>query len=479
MSFFPTKPQFVGIELTSSSIKIVSLRKNRNGWEILNLKEVSLEKPVNPLYNISKEGTVISSISSREVLVRNVEMQIKRKKDIFSALEFQVEPLLPYSCDKAIIQAQIIAETNKKTLLTAFSVRVDHLENHLKQLGDFHIEPEKVTCIPYALAAFSTLSPLSHSPLLVVHVGCDEVSCALVEKGKLLASHAFDRSLDLTNELQKTILSFSTSHKTKQFEAILLLGQDPSLSETIQKASSKPVFFPLCPSLPLSQEELIRFGLSIGIALSSSGPNFRQKTFTYPHPWKKLKKPLLAYSTLTSIFFVIFFSFLQVSLNHKKREIKNTFQALLKMENKSDPLSQTLVTAGEYSLFLKNLEKEIQSRPETFPLLPKIPQVKEVLAWLSTHPNVVAKNTTLLTFDTFRYSMVKRPSFTNRNERYKVKVELEFSTLSSQVASAFHEALLSPNPFIDPKEEVEWLIGKGKYKASFYLNDKTRYHTHG
>jgi type IV pilus assembly protein PilM len=35
--------------------------------------------------------------------------------------------------------------------------------------------------------------------------------------------------------------------------------------------------------------------------------------------------------------------------------------------------------------------------------------------------------------------------------------------------------LIAPNELVDPKGEVKWNANKGKYRASFFLKDKTAY----
>jgi type IV pilus assembly protein PilM len=118
-----------------------------------------------------------------------------------------------------------------------------------------------------------------------------------------------------------------------------------------------------------------------------------------------------------------------------------------------------------------------------YPLLPNTPRVSDVLAWLSTHTNVVGKDEKteallpIIQLENFSYVMVKRPDQTKKQEKYQVKVEIEFTSPTPKQAREFHDALIAPNPLVDPKGEVKWTANKGKYRASFFLKDKTVYPT--
>ena len=75
----------------------------------------------------------------------------------------------------------------------------------------------------------------------------------------------------------------------------------------------------------------------------------------------------------------------------------------------------------------------------------------------------------------FQYTLLKRPEMEKKQEKYQVKVDLEFTTSSPKWAREFHDLLINPNPFVDPKGEVKWNVTRGSYKTSFLLKDQTAY----
>jgi type IV pilus assembly protein PilM len=472
---FQLQPTYIGLEIGKSSIRLAVLRKIGNRWSLSLLKEISKEENIHLFYDQFKEGLLISALQTRDVLMRPCEIPLKKTKDIFAALDFHVEPLLPYPLDKAIIQAQIASRQTQATLLNVFAIRKDHLSLHLEALKHHRFEPEIVTTRPHAFAALSTLLPQTGAPFLIVHEGEEELSILFLEKGEVLFARSIDIKKDLTTEIQKTFLSFAAAHKEKTFESIYFFGKNQELKNTLQTIGGKPLYLPSAPSLTLTQEELIHFGLAIGTALAHKEVNFRQKELSYPHRLKRLKKPLVTYFTLATLLACAFCAFAETSLFQKKQVIEESYLALLKSEKISALDHPTRKTPQDYFSSLDALEKRVKERPETFPLLPQVPKVKEIVSWLTALARPHGKESSPIEIESLHYQMVKRPDFPHKQERYKVRVELEFSAKDPNAARTFQEALKNANLFVDTEEEIQWHPAKGKYKTSFFLKDKTRY----
>ena len=99
-----------------------------------------------------------------------------------------------------------------------------------------------------------------------------------------------------------------------------------------------------------------------------------------------------------------------------------------------------------------------------------------MLAWLSTHPVLTKKEKNeKFSLENFNYTLVKRPEINKKKEKYQVKIELEFVTFVPKLARQFHDALITPNDFVDAKAEIKWNANHNHYKTSFYLKDKTSY----
>lgn len=310
-------------------------------------------------------------------------------------------------------------------------------------------------------------------------------------------------------EVVKASLALPKQGKISVPEKLLLTGEwgsAPLFSQKIVSAIGKPTAA-LKPSSNSSTEEMQKYAVPLGLALNAlptaANPiNFRQQEFVYPNPWKRFKTPLKIYLSLASLIALLVFLLGNVWISHKELGLQKEFVDLLAQlhtpyetfersyEAKMHPSQEgqeraviPLTDLHQQDLVdrLDFLQKEIESTPDIFALYPNVPRVSDVLAWLATHPQVVLKQKdgesakTALQMDSFSYIMMKRPEQTKKQEKYQVKVEIEFTTATPKLAREFHDALLKPNDIVDPKGEIKWNPSRDRYRVSFFLRDKTVY----
>ena len=296
--------------------------------------------------------------------------------------------------------------------------------------------------------------------------------------------------------------------KSDSIEGIIVTGEGAQL-DGLDRRLVAHLNLPLliCQGVgETSSQELHSYAVPIGLALSSlpgslEKIDFRQQDLAYPHPWKRLTIPIATYF-LAIILLACSFSFLSHEiLKHQENQIKQTYLDLLKNMNRSYQDFEAAFHAKnphaydsfdgktpkieqleqeDFAQRLAFLQKELQATPDSFPLFANVPRVSDVLAWLSQHPTVVSidehgNKQTKLQIDNFDYTMLKRPQSGKKQEKYQVKVELEFTSPTPKWAREFHDALIAPNDWIDPKGEIKWNSNRGKYKTSFFLKDKTAY----
>lgn len=562
----PDSLHTLGFELDCGLLKgaQLSVVKGKPKLEQVFEIDVSLNSDhVNPLYiNDSKQSLkdllqknlVVTPLNTNEVLIRQLEIKLKKEKDIDAVLNFQTEPLLPYSIENAIIDRIKIGPTTEGTLLTVAASRKDHLTKHLEHWHSLQIEPEVISCIPAALISFVSVFAPSENPQFILHLGCISTTCVLVRDGKLIAAQSLQKGLnqlkeafskDLQTEDQqmfkdhfdqlnfeslnsidtpalfqaceilklditRTLYSLAKQAKGKDIAEIVWVGEGvlcrnlssflcQSLNKKIREPSSNTLF-------PISTTDLQKFSVSIGCALSAlpikiDQINFRQHEFAYPHPWKRFKKPLSIYLSLCFLLAFAFYIFGQAYIGYQEDKLKEEYADLLVLMNKpyhsfeeeyalkfpsghsseeGKTITLKMLNNAELINRIRYLDKELQATPDMFALQPNVPRVSDVLAWLSKQPTLRNKDTEgslvqPIQIDSLSYTMVKRPEQTKKQEKYQIKLEIEFTSPTPKQAREFHDALIAPNDFVDPKGEVKWSSNRGKYRTSFFLKDKTIY----
>lgn len=509
------------------------------------VKPLDMTEQGKELLELLRDHLPTTAISSSQTLVRRLEVQLKKDKDIDAVINFQAEPLLPYPIDDAVVDWSRVTTTEEGSLLTVFAAKKEHLLAHLSEWAERGVEPEVIGSVPSAIASFANYFVNEEAPYYIVHVGFKNTTCGLMKDGKLLAAQFVPMGLRwlvdnyceqsglkedealasfkevrlednigkvkqaleiLRLEVMKNLYALGKFVKESEIERLLITGEGGAIEwvrEALAQALGKQ-------SLALSskegfnvpENELLRFDVPIGLALSclpkgEMQVNFRKNEVSYPHPWRRLKKSLLAY--FAGACALAFATYLCGSayFGLQKDKLKDEYVSLLAFLNKPYdtfereyeakypmqgvepgqvvPLEK--LDVKELSARLEYLDQEINNAPEPIALMPNTPTVSDVLAWLSTHQNVRLSdsNDSLIHIESFNYMMVKRPEQSKKGGRYQVKVEMEFTSPTPKLARELHDALIEPNNFVEPKGEVKWSSNRGRYRTSFFLKDKTYY----
>lgn len=335
-----------------------------------------------------------------------------------------------------------------------------------------------------------------------------EAEWLALEEQKTPLAEAFKR-------LQKGVIKIGYAlvkeGKGELIEGIIVTGESANW-EGFSEVLVRPLSLPLLSCKPegeISSKEFLSYAVPIGLGLGSlenqeQEVDFRQQEWSYPFPWKRLKGPIATYFILILLLSYAFYFFSQQYLHYREDQLKQNYLDLLVGMHKTHPQLEFAFLAKNpraHDLFdgeipkveqldrgmlmdrLFFLQKELQATPDSFPLFANIPRVGDVLAWLNQYSASAAiegeegegKPQARLQIENFSYTMLKRPQQGKKQEKYQVKIELEFSSPTPKWAREFHDALIAPNDWVDPKGEVKWSSNRGKYKTSFFLKDKTVY----
>lgn len=385
---FSTTSFAVGLEVSSNTIRGAAVILSRGKPKVEKIFETPRSQGEDLLLAhkdlLSNEKYLLSTgMKGNEVLVRSLNLPLTKESDIETAVEFQMEPLLPYPLENALLSSSRLAQHAQSTDLTVLSIRKDHLQKHLDALQELNIEPEFVSSVPIALACFSSLFEIPSQPCIVVHLDDTSFTCALAKEGKLLTSYTvnqgtqllatayqqdmgehgtWDGSYDFSTldagkminlnkavealrlNATKTIYALSKEIKEASPDTILLAGEGHLLQHlapllyghlnmTIQTpVSSSQADFP--------PEDLLKFSVPIGLGINALKPtiesiNFRQREFNYPHPWKRLKKALGQFALLCLLLAVSFFIFGRSYIAYEEDKAKENYLELLKAMHKS------------------------------------------------------------------------------------------------------------------------------------------------
>lgn len=519
-----SKEILLGYTLSGFSLLAAKLSISGSRFTIESLDTFSVEEPVNPLDTSNTKGIITAAFPSAKTLVRPLELAVTKTKDIDATFLFEAESLLPYPIEKCIIDKVRIGRTKSSSELQLFAATKEDLKTYLDFLREYDIETEVLCPKALALCHFAQFFLPKDDLHILIDIDENETTFVLVRQGLPLFCRAHPAGLNALRlskesdshlselhqylrELARILLSLETSSYSTQSLPILFTGpvvDNRSFIELLTGFLNKQSFEE--PSIPsqiqikngYSWQDICQFAVSIGTALSfhllkkeMSSVNFRKEELAFGDKWRHWKKELIAYFSLIALLTGALFLFSELSLEKSRVTLVEKYAELVStiektpeevekeyaksLDTDDTAIDITSLSSEEIKDRLYFLENHLSSRQEEMVLHPDIPRVSDLLEWLSNHPKVGNNQEETLQLQQLSYFMIKRPEKGKLRDRYSVRVELEFSAPNPTMAREFHDALLAPNTFVDPKNEVKWSVQKNRYRITFFLKDKTHY----
>jgi type IV pilus assembly protein PilM len=426
-----------------------------------------------------------------------------------------LEQTLAVGVQESVIAYESHPNDDGSLTIMSYLTRETALEEHLAYFKNLSINPEWIIPKAACLAAF-----VSHFALqewqFVVDIGSEETTAVLVYNGQVIESRSLVGGCSVFAHLQESSsendgpLTLFLQHLT---EALLAYKERYGVEDggglTVtgsvlayplsDKVISEFVQIPLSPLHDTSDgTSLLSHAAAVGATFlscphgsASATPNFRSGRFSFPNPLLHWKRPLtaLAVSCLAIAAVIVWYGMAESQriVENMRQEWKNITLAAhttpenvnVRTESAPGPILPPHEASSEQLLAQGNWLLSSIERQTSYPLHPDIPRVTDVIVWLSTQISDIAQansaSDTKFEIQGLSYQLVKHPTKNRPKERYQVRVEIEFVTPSVALARAFHNRLVSHNQYIDPASEVKWTPSNGKYRASFFLKDKTHY----
>lgn len=129
--FFKKKKDLVGIDIGSSSVKLVQLREVKGGFQLLNLgisplppeaivdnaimDSTSVVEVIRNLVESQKLKTknVATSISGHSVIIRKIQMPIMTEEELESSIQWEAEQYIPFEISEVNLDFQILGPDPK------------------------------------------------------------------------------------------------------------------------------------------------------------------------------------------------------------------------------------------------------------------------------------------------------------------------------------------------------------------------------
>jgi len=235
------KPKgLVGLDIGSSSVKAVELKRKGDGYELLNLgienlgqdtvvdgaimDAISVSTAIEKIFNDNKIKTkeVATSVSGHSVIVKKITITAANEEEVSSAIEYEAQQHIPFDLADVFKDYQILGPSSSGTGFDVMLVAVkrEKILNHTNVLSQSAKSPVVVDIDAFALQnAFEvSYDPAPELMVALLNVGASIMNINIVRGGVPL----FTRDVSVggnqyTDTLQKELdLSFEDAEKLKQ-----------------------------------------------------------------------------------------------------------------------------------------------------------------------------------------------------------------------------------------------------------------------
>ncbi len=440
---------------------------------------------------------VAASFPAKDILIRPLDLKLKKEKALLSVLPFEAEPLLPFPIEEAVLTFAKRETLGQTTHLSLFAARQESVELALENWEEVGVDPDYLFPESQGLATLcKAVLPEEEktTTTFVIHFGEESVIALLQKNGVPLGIHTVHLDQEgLKLELERILLSLSKQFKSLDISGVFFTGKVTEYQELKKELLLRLQIDEVLPeeTFGLEEKEILLFAIPVGLALTTQDKtldnvNLRKDSFAPSNPWKPYVKPLYTYGAACLLLLVSLFLFSKATISYELRELQQSYNTLLRVvdlpskevefEFPSGAKQLSDLSFDEIQSRVSWIQKKVAKDPEYFPLYPDVPNLSDLLAWLGSHPYAKAPapgEAPLIEIQSLQYTLVKRPDSKKKREKYRVKVDLEFQTGTPKNAREFHEALLKPNDFVDPKTEVKWNASQNLYRTTFFLKNRT------
>src|SRR5258708_7998555 len=154
----------VGLDIGSSTIKVVQLRPEAEQWKLCSMGMVEIPKEsleaknpeaqrsavVEAIKKVFKESgiktkRVVTSLSGDSVIIRYVKLPFMTEEELRGSIAREAEQYIPLNIDQVVLDFQILGETQedgqRKLDVLLVAAKVDVVDQHLLMLKSAGLSP--------------------------------------------------------------------------------------------------------------------------------------------------------------------------------------------------------------------------------------------------------------------------------------------------------------------------------------------------
>ena len=243
MQLFSRQKPLVGLDIGSSSVKAVELRRVKKGFELIHagleplasdtvvdgaiMDALSVSDSIGKVFTGQKikTKTVATSVSGHSVIVKKIPLPVMSEEELEESIQWEAEQHIPFDISDVNLDYQVLnTESAASSDVLLVAVKKDKILNHTNVITQAGKVPVVVDIDAFAIQnAFETnYNPAPNATIALLNIGASIMNIVVTRGGMPL----FTRDVSVggnqfTDALQKDMnLSFEEAEQVKQGKSI-------------------------------------------------------------------------------------------------------------------------------------------------------------------------------------------------------------------------------------------------------------------
>ena len=488
---------YVGLHIDGDSVHLALIKKRGGKIEIDTEKTIATHDALLSEDIIGKKVEVTSGLSPSDVIIRNFDIPLAKKRALNAAMPFQLETHVPLPLSESILLPKLHTLDSSSTRVNVIGCHKQNLHRHLLKLEDMGVSANWVSSYPNALKRYAQHFYPTLSSYIALYIGLYQTYLIAVHEGKLWASTSIEMGI-------KNLKNPADEQKIKAVK--IKFKSDLDRSITFLKSKCKAVLhwdFLCCgyvdqifeendlsdleiPSRAQSIDQAhAPYAIAIGLALDtahqdSATVQFREGNFISSKHLASLGKRLCASFFLSALIALLSFATMSALINRKEYALEKRLNTFIENWSSADKLQASEFALGhdcKRSLRIdhkiSHLKKKLREQASFFPVYLDVPSVSELLTHLSHHP-IFGNQQHDIDIQSLHYELESYPCLKSLSTPYRAKVRMNLVIPSSASATLLHDALKAGDALIDGAGGVEFHRNSTGYCAQCYLQSSKR-----
>ena len=223
----------IGLSIGSTSVKLVELKKSKNGWSLLHFGMIQLPEDVivnrEIINNIAvsdsiktlvqqlklKSKNVCTSLSGTSMIIKRMSLDVQHKSELKEQVFWEAEQYLPFDISEVVMDFHVLSNRKEvKTDVLLVAVKTSVLDSYVNTVEDAGLKAKVIDADFFALQHLFEVSYPAHAAnqpgasesVALVDIGGCAIKISIVQSGVPVFTK--DSSLggkNLTTEIQKQL----------------------------------------------------------------------------------------------------------------------------------------------------------------------------------------------------------------------------------------------------------------------------------